>query len=427
MIGFKHSIRALNNRNYRLLFTGESVSLIGTWMTHIATGWLVYRMTNSIWLLGLVGFLNQLPVFLVASIGGVLADRWDRRRTLLVTQALAMIHAFLMAGLALTGVITIGQILVLSVFQGLAKALDMPVRQSFLPEIIANREDLPNAIGLNSTTINTARLVGPSIAGILIAVAGEGICFLLDGISYIAAIVTLLAIKVNPTESKRERHHILRELKEGLIYTFGFVPIRSILLLLALVSLVGVPYTVLMPVFAREILHGGPNTLGFLMGAAGVGALSAALYLVSRRTAHGLEKTIMLAATMLGIGLVALSFSRVLWVSLVFMLLAGFGTIAQAVSSNMVIQMLVDDDKRGRVMSFHTMAFMGMTPFGSLLAGGLASKLGVPGTLCIGGVCCILGALLFGSRLTSLRQMIYPIYAKKGMVPDVGSGVETIT
>jgi len=425
MTGFKHGIRALSHRNYRLFFAGQSVSLIGTWMTRIATSWLVYRLTDSVWLLGLVGFLSQLPIFLMAPVGGVLADRWNCHRTLLITQVLAMIHAFIMAGLALSGVITVWQIFVLSVFQGLIKALDIPARQAFLPEIVVNREDLPNAIALNSSTINAARLVGPSIAGVLIATTGEGICFLLDGISYIAAIAALLAMKVKPSEPKRERQHVLRELKEGLIYTFGFAPIRSILLLLALVSLVGIPYTVLMPVFAMEILHGGPNTLGFLMGAAGVGALSGALYLVSRRTPHGLETTIMLAAMVFGVGLVALSFSRVLWVALLLMLLTGFGMIAQAASSNTVMQVLVDDDKRGRVMSFHAVAFMGMTPFGSLLAGGLASKLGVPDTLFIGGICCILGAILFGIKLPMLRQVVHPIYARKGMIPEVTSGIET--
>lgn len=419
--------RALQHRNYRLFFSGQSISLIGTWMTRIATSWLVYRLTNSAFLLGVVGFSGQIPTFLLASFAGVLTDRWNRHHILVVTQILAMIQSFALATLTLTGIITVWHIILLSIFQGLINAFDVPARQSLVVEMVEKREDLGNAIALNSSMFNGARLLGPSIAGILISAVGEGMCFLLDGISYLAVIASLLVMKITPRKTETPNSNVLQGLKEGFSYAFPFAPIRSILLLIGLVSLVGMPYTVLMPVFAKEILRGGPHTLGFLMGASGIGALVGAIYLASRRSVLGLEKNIALAASIFGIGLIAFSLSRVLWLSLALMLLTGFGLMMQMASSNTVLQTIVDDDKRGRVMSFYAMAFMGTAPFGSLLAGGLASRMGAPNTLIIGGVCCMLGSLIFASRLSILREMIRPIYVRMGIIPEVAQGIQTAT
>lgn len=387
----------------------------------------MYRLTNSAFLLGIVGFASQIPTFLLAPFAGALTDRWSRHRILVATQILAMIQALILALLVLTGGIEVWHLISLSIFLGLVNAFDMPARHSFVVEMVEKREDLGNAIALNSSMFNGARLLGPSIAGILIGATGEGICFLLNGISYLAVIAALLAMKITPRKTERQNTNVLQGLKEGFSYALGFAPIRSILLLLGLVSLVGMPYTVLMPVFAKEILRGGPHTLGFLMGASGIGALVGAIYLASRKSVLGLGKNIPLAASIFGIGLIAFSLSRVLWLSLALMLLTGFGLMVQMASSNTVLQTIVDDDKRGRVMSFYTMAFMGTAPFGSLLAGGLASRMGAANTLIIGGVCCILGSLSFASRLSILREMVRPIYIRTGIIPEVAKGIQTAT
>jgi len=335
-------LRALRHRNYRLFFTGQTVSLIGTWMTRIATSWLVYRLTRSALLLGLVGFAGQIPSFLLAPFAGVLVDRWNRHRLLIVTQVLAMLQSAALAVLALTGIINIWHVLALCLFQGVINAFDMPARQAFVVEMVEKREDLGNAIALNSSMVNAARLLGPSIGGILIAAVGEGWCFFTDAVSYLAVIASLLLMRlVQRPHLVRERAPVLRELREGWSYVAGSPPIRSILLLLALVSLVGMPYTVLMPVFASEILHGGPHTLGFLMGAVGVGALAGAVFLAKRRTVVGLGKVIPIAAGLFGIGLIGFSLSRVLWLSLILLLLTGIGFMVNMAASNTLLQTLV--------------------------------------------------------------------------------------
>ncbi len=417
--------RALNSRNYRLFFGGQIVSLIGTWMTQIAMIWLVYRLTNSAFLLGVVGFAGQIPVFLLTLFSGVLVDRWNRHRLVVITQILSMIQSFTLAILTLTGIIAVWHIVVLSILQGLVDAFDMPGRQSFVVEMVENREDLANAIALNSSMINSARLIGPSIAGILIATVGEGMCFLIDGISYIGVIAALLGMKITPRKIETENFNVLQRLKEGFSYAFGFPPIRSVLLLLGLMSFMGRPYLVLMPVFAKDVLHGGSYTLGFLMGATGVGALVGSVYLASRKTVRGLGKVIAITAGIFGIGLITFSLSHVFWLSVLLILLTGFGMMVQMASSNTVLQTIVDDDKRGRVMSFYTMAIMGMSPFGSLLAGGLASKIGAPNTLIVGGAFCILGALFFATKLPKLGEISRPIYVRMGIIPEVAKGIQT--
>ncbi|HEY9876144.1 MAG TPA: MFS transporter [Candidatus Obscuribacterales bacterium] len=415
------SLPALRSRNYKLFFGGQGLSLIGTWMTQVATIWLVYNLTKSAWLLGIVGFTSQIPSLVLLPFTGVLIDKYDRHRVIIITQVMSMIQSLALAFLALTGMINIWYIIFLSLFQGLIGAFDAPARQAFVPEIVERREDLQNAIALNSSMFNGARLIGPAIAGLVLATVGAGFCFLIDGISYIAVIAALLAMKLKPRQVVVNNTHPLQRLKEGFAYTFGFPPIRAIILLLALVSFMGMQYTVLVPIFATNILHGGPDTLGFLMAASGVGALFGAVYLSTRTSVLGLGKWIAFAPTIMGIGLVAFSFSRVLWLSLLTLALVGFGFIMQFTSSNTVLQTIVDDDKRGRVMSLYTMAFFGMIPLGNLFAGALASHIGAPYTLLISGVFCIIGSLIFAKQLPSLRRLILPIDIKLGISPKVHS------
>jgi MFS family permease len=423
--GLSFMLRALSHRNYKLFFSGQSLSLIGTWMTRIATSWLVYRLTGSALLLGVVGFAGQIPSFLLAPFAGVLVDRWNRHRLLVATQALAMLQSLALAVLALTGVIRIWHVIALSIFQGVINAFDMPARQAFVVEMVAKREDLPNAIALNSSMVNAARLLGPSIGGVVIAAVGEGWCFMLDGISYVAVIISLLAMKIEPRMTTSvKRTGMLGGILEGWRYASGFAPIRNVLLLLALVSLVGMPYTVLMPVFANEILHGGPSTLGLLMAASGVGALMGAFFLAGRKSVLGLGKYIPLMAAAFGAGLIAFSFSRLLWLSLLLMIVTGLGFMVQMAASNTVLQTIVDEDKRGRVMSFYTMAFMGTAPFGSLLAGTIAERIGAPHTLMFGGLGCILGALWFAASLPALRRDVRPIYVRIGILPELATGIQ---
>lgn len=415
--GLRRLMRALRHRNYRLFFGGQGISLIGTWMQQIATSWLVYRLTESPFLLGIASFATNAPVLLVAPFAGYFADRWNRHRLLVIIQIAAMIQALILAGLVLTDSITVWQIIVLSLLLGVINAFDMPIRQAFVVQMIEDRNDLTNAIALNSTMFNSARLIGPAIAGLMIAAVGEGLVFLINGLSYIAVIMALLAMKPVAQEMRQVGSSMIQSVKEGFRYSFGFPPIRALLSLLGLVSLVGVPYYVLMPIFARDILHGDSDTMGFLVGASGIGALIGAIMLASRKDARGLGKVIAIAACIFGAGLVGLSFSREVWLSMLIMMFTGFGMITQMASSNTVLQTIVDDDKRGRVMSIYTMSVRGVAPFGSLLAGALAASIGAPNTFLLGGLCCIIGGLFFARYLPEMRKYIRPIYVKKGIVP----------
>jgi MFS family permease len=417
--GISHAWRALRHRNFRLFFGGQTISLIGTWMTRLATSWLVYRLTGSALLLGLVGFVGQIPTFLIAPFAGVWLDRLDRRQVLLWTQALAAVQSLALAGLTLAKVVTIDEILYLSIFQGLINAFDMPARQSFLVQMVDDRQDLGNAIAINSSMVNMARLVGPSLAGLVIAGFGEGYCFLVDGISYFAVIASLLLMRVQPLSVARlagSSNSMLEQLKEGWAYVAGFQPVRMILLLFALVSLMGMGYTILMPIFAAQVLHGGPHTLGFLMGASGVGALTAALSLAMRKTVVGLIRVIPISAAVFGVGLILFGLSGVFWLSMGMMLLTGFGMMQGMAASNTIIQTVVPEDRRGRVMSYYTMAFVGMAPFGSLLAGGLAHWVGAQRTVMITGSAVLLGAIWFTTRLKTIRKLIRPIYEEMGIL-----------
>ncbi|MEH2064325.1 MAG: MFS transporter [Nostoc sp.] len=412
----KPLLPALRSKNYRLFFAGQGISLIGTWMTQLATIWLVYDLTNSPLMLGIVGFSSQIPSFFLAPFGGVFVDRFSRYHTLIATQVLAMIQSLALAALALTGVIQIWHIIVLSLLQGFINALDAPARQAFVPELVERREDLANAIAINSTMFNGGRLIGPAIGGLLIAGVGTGYCFLIDGLSYIAVIAALLAMEVKPWKNSVTVGNPLQKVKEGFVYAFSFPPIRSILLLSALVSLMGLQNTILVPVIAEQVLKGGAETLGFLMAASGVGALTGGIYLATRQTILGIGKLIALAPAILGIGLIAFSLSRFLPLSLFTMLFVGLGTILQIAASNTFLQTIVEEDKRGRLMSLYTMSFLGMIPIGNLLGGLLASYIGATNTLIIDGIVCILGSLIFSRQLPALRKIMRPIYEQKGIV-----------
>lgn len=410
-------LRALSSRNYRLFFGGQTVSLIGTWITRIATSWLVYRLTGSTLLLGVVAFCSQIPTLILAPFAGVLVDRRDRHRILVVTQALSMLQSLALAILAFTGVITVRYILALQLVQGIINAFDTPARQSFVVEMVEDRAHLSNAIALNSTMVNGSRILGPSIGGVLIAAFGEGWCFLLDAISYIAVIASLLAMTVNRNRSPRPATRAIDELRDGFRYAASFAPIRSALLLLALVATMGMPYTVLMPAIAATVLHGGAHTLGFLMTASGLGALAGALYLASRTSVIGLGRVMVLATITFGLGLTAFSLSHSLWLSLVILPFVGAGMMVEMASTNTVLQTIVEERLRGRVMAFYTMAFLGTAPIGSLLGGFLANRIGAQQTIRLGGIACIVAGLWFARRLPALRALVRPIYVDRGIIP----------
>jgi MFS family permease len=421
--GVSFAWRALRYRNFRLFFGGQTISLIGTWMTRVATGWLVYRLTGSALLLGTVSFAGQIPTFLVAPFAGVWVDRLDHRQVLVWTQTLSMVQSLALAWLTLSGHITIPLLLALSVMQGIVNAFDMPGRQSFMIKMVDDKRDLQNAIAINSSMVNLARLIGPSLAGMLIAVSSEGWCFLIDGVSYIGVIASLLMMRLDGPVVERKATSMLPELKAGWSYVSEFLPIRTILLLFAVVSLMGMPFVVLMPIFAAEVLKGGPHTLGFLMGSMGLGALISALSLAARRNVRGLVRMIPFAAAVFGLGLIGFGLSQVFWLSMAMVFVAGMGMMQGMAASNTVIQTIVTDDKRGRVMSYYTMAFMGMAPFGSLLAGSMAHKMGAPLTVILNGVVVLLGAAWFATRLPALRSQIRPIYREMGIIP-AGEGIQ---
>jgi len=418
-MNIKTVFRALRHKNYRLFFAGQSISLIGTWMQQIAVSWLVYRMTNSAFLLGLVGFSSQISTFLLAPLAGVIADRHHRHRLLLITQSMAMLQAIILYVLYATHHIAVWHIILLSLFLGAVNAFDIPVRQSFTVDMINDREDLSNAIALNSSMVNAARLIGPSIGGILIALFGEGTCFLINALSYIAVLFSLLMMQLPRWErSSRHKEPVLLQLKEGFLYAFNFMPIRIILMLLSAISLVAGGVQALMPVFARDIFHGGSRSLGLLMAASGLGALAGAIYLAGRKNVLGLGKVIGYTAALFGVGVIIFSRTSLLMIAMPILLFSGFGMMVQMASSNIILQTIVEEDKRGRVMSFYTMAFMGLSPFGSLFSGVLAARIGANNTLLGGGVLCIIAAGIYALQLPKLRSFIRPLYIQKGIIVE---------
>ena len=393
------------------------MSLIGTWMQRTALGWLVLRLTGSELLLGVVAFANQILTFPFSPVAGVLADRHDRRRMLVLTQGMAMVQALLLAALTLANWITVWQIVMLSLLLGMVSAFDIPIRQAFNMEMVESREDLANAVAMNSFMFNGARLMGPLVAGLLIAAVGEGPCFLLNGVSFLGVIASLMAMRIARRPPTPHQAHVLHHLREGARYAFGFAPIREILLLLAVVNLVGIPYSVLMPAFAKKVLLGGPATFGILMAGSGVGAVMGAAYLARRKNILGLARLAAVNISVFGLGLVALSWSRTLWLAVPLAMLVGFCMMVSLASCNTLVQTIVEDDKRGRVMGFYAMSFMGIAPFGALLAGGIADVVVVPWTVTVGGIASVLTGAVFASRLPALRKHVHPIYVKMGIVP----------
>lgn len=412
-----HAWRALRHRNFRLFFFGQSVSLVGNWMTRLAATWLVYHLTHSALLLGLVGFAGLITTFVLAPFAGVWVERLDRRRLLVWTQAAAAAQSLGLAALTLAHVITLGEIVALTVFQGVTDAFDTPGRQTFLAQMVGGREDLANAIALNSSVANGARLIGPAVGGLVIAAGGEGWCFLIDGLSYFAVIASLMMMRVRPLESRRPAAGMLGQMREGWDYVRSFQPVRTILLLFSLSCLMGYSYPVLLPVFVAQVLHGGAATLGGLMGAVGVGALASALSLAVRKSVVGLTRMVPVSAAILGGGLICFGLSRTLWVSLALMVFVGFGLMQGASASNTIIQTLVPEDKRARVLSYYTMAFFGAAPFGRLLAGVLADRIGAPHTVIVAGAFCLASSLWFTRELPKVRALMRPVYQEMGLLP----------
>lgn len=411
--------RALRHRNYRLFFAGQSVSLVGTWVTRIATSWLVYRLTGSELLLGITGFVGQIPLFVLAPFAGVLADRWSRHRILVVTQVLSALQSLALAWLALRGTITVTHVLLLQVAQGVINSFDTPARQAFVVEMVEDRADLPNAIALNSSMFNASRIIGPTIGGLIIAAVGEGWCFAIDGISYVAVILSLLAMRLPAREVPAERPHVLDELRSGFDSVFRFAPVRELLLNVALIGTMGMPYAVLMPVFAAKILHGGANTQGLLMTASGAGALAGTIYLASRHTVVGLGRVITAATMLLSAGLIVFALSRNLLLSMLVLPAVGAGMMLQAASANTILQTIVDERLRGRMMAFYSVAVLGTTPIGSLAAGVLAEHIGAPRTILCGAVLCAAGGVWFAIRRPLLAELVRPIYVERGILPPV--------
>jgi MFS family permease len=409
--------RALGHRNFRLFFCGQGISVIGTWMTRLATTWLVYHLTHSALMLGIVGFSGQIVSFLLGPFAGVWVERVNRRKMLVATQVAAAVQSLALAALTLAHVITLREVIALTALQGLINAFDMPGRQSFLVQMVEDRNDLSNAIAINSSMVNAARLVGPAIAGLVIAAVGEGWCFLIDGVSYLAVIASLLMMRIPKLDRVRHTASMLEQMREGWDYVRTYRPIRTILLLFGLMSLMGYPYAVLLPVFASQILHGGAMTLGWLTAASGTGALVSGISLALRRSVTGLARMLQIAAAMLGVALILFGFSHTLWLSLLLMMFAGFGLIQGASASNTIIQSLVTEDKRARVMSYYTMAFFGAAPFGSLLAGVLAHRIGAQHTVMVTGACCIAGAVWFTGELPKLKAAMRPVYQGIGVLP----------
>lgn len=418
-----HAWRALRHRNFKLFFFGQSISVIGTWMTRLATTWLVYHLTHSALLLGIVSFAGQIISFALGPFAGVWVERLNRRKLLVWTQAAAASQSLAMAALTLAHVITLWEIIALTALQGLVNAFDMPGRQSFLVQMVEDRNDLSNAIAINSSMANGARLVGPAIAGLVIGAVGEGWCFLIDGISYFAVIASLLLMRIKPLDDRRNATTMLAQMREGWDYANTFRPIRTILLLFALLSLMGYSYAVLLPVFASKVLHGGPATFGWLTAASGIGALASGLSLAVRKSVTGLTRMLQIAAAMLGGALILFGLSHALWLSLVLMVFVGFGLMQGASVSNTIIQSLAPEDKRARVMSYYTMAFFGAAPFGSLLAGLLAHRIGAPHTVIFTGAFCVAGSLWFSIELPKINTVMQPIYQEMGLLPARDTGL----
>jgi MFS family permease len=422
--GLRAMVRAFRHRNFRLYFSGQSISLIGTWVQQIALSWTIYQLTHSSFLLGVVSFAGQLPLFVLTPFAGVLVDRFDRHRILVITQTLALVQAFALALVVSTGTLQVWNLIALNSFAGMVLAVDLTARQAFIVDMVGSGHDLPSAVALNAFVINGGRMLGPAIAGLLLTIVSPAVCFYANAISYIPVIAALLAMRLKKPVIRHAESSAVEDLIEGIRYAVGFSPIWAVLALVALVSLAGLPYAVLMPILAAEVLHGNAHTLGWLMSAPGIGALVATIYLASRKSIYGAGPRIAAGTILFSAGLVGVGLARNLILALAALTFVGLGMIVQLATSNTVLQTIVDDDKRGRLMSLYMMAVMGMAPFGSLLGGALAHRIGVQMTMLCGGVVCLGGGLLFALKVPVLRPMVLPIYRRKGIIPQVAEGLQ---
>ncbi|MEX1017613.1 MAG: MFS transporter [Phycisphaeraceae bacterium] len=420
--GARFFFRAFRSRNYRLFFLGQLTSLAGTWMSLMAMGWLVYRLTEDPFMLGLIGFCMHVPTFALSPIAGALVDRWNRRTVMVAAQSLDMLTMLALAALTLTGHVEVWHLLLGCSVLGTAKAFDLPARQSLVVEIIEHRDDLPNAIALNSSMFHGARMLGPMLGGLIIYLVGpngEGYCFLLDGLSYIAVIGALLALRLTARVEPATRKHLLHDMKEGFVHAFGFAPMRALMLLMGTIALLGIPYGTLLPAIARDVLEGTERTYSMLVAAGGLGAFLGAMYLAGRRSVLGLGRIIAACTVMFGLSLAGFSFSTHLWVSLPLLVVAGAVSMVAMAGTNTIIQTLVADETRGRVMSFFGMTFMGAMPMGALLAGKLATLIGAPTTILLGGLACAAAGLVFGLHIPALRAVARPVYIERGIIPPM--------
>ena len=409
------TLRALSYRNFRLFLSGQVCALIGYWMQSIAQGWLLYKMTESATLLGILGFASSLPILLLSPFAGLWSDRCNLHRVMFATQILEMLQAITIAALAVAGILAPWHIVTLAMILGILVAIELPVRHAYLLELVGNKADLPNAIAVTSLMANCGRLVGPALAGLVIASWGEPACFVINALTYTAVMISFLLIKVTPTVRETNTTPMLQGMREGFQYAWRSLPIRSLLLLLTAVGFLATPYINLMPVLTREVFAVGAREMGFMIGAAGLGAVSGTLYLATRSSVRGLVRLLTYAALAAGISLALVAHVKIVWLAIPLLAITGFGILATSVSVNMIVQTIVDDDKRGRVMALYTASFMGMAPFGALMGGALADVLGVAATLTIAGTCCALGALMLASRHPQIRGELRAVYARLGI------------
>ena len=422
---FTQVFASLKSYNFRLYFGGQCISLIGTWMQQIAMSWLVFRLTGSVLLLATVTFMAQIPILVATPYMSVFVDRFDRRKLLVLTQSLSMVQALLMALLTLTGWIEVWHIMVLSLLIGLINALDNPTRQSFYPSLVP-AEKLGNAIALNSAVINGSRLIGPAVGGVLIGLLGEGICFLLNGVSYIAVIIALLMMRIKPNRETVVKQRVWEDMRDGFLYVAHDIPIRSLLLLMSAISFFGLPLMTFIPAYVKTILGGESEMLGLLLSCVGVGSFIAALYLAARKSVLGLGKVVMLSGALLGIGLVVMSFVTVPWVAAVLCVPVGFTIIAAVASINTLLQTLSREDKRGRVMGYMAMAFTGMAPVGSMVLGAIEKFAGLQYILLLSGACCFLASLIFEHYRPTVRKYARPVYVEKGIIKEIAEGIGSV-
>ena len=421
---FTQVFASLKSYNFRLYFGGQCISLIGTWMQQIAMSWLVFRLTGSVLLLATVTFTAQIPILVATPYMSVFVDRFDRRKLLVLTQTLSMIQALLMAILTLTGFVQVWHIMVLSLLIGLINALDNPTRQSFYPSLVSP-DKLSNAIALNSAVINGSRLIGPAVGGVLIGLLGEGICFLLNGISYIAVIVALLLMRLPSTRGCTVKQKVLEDMRDGFRYVVRNIPIRTLLLLMSAISFFGLPLMTFIPAYVKTILHGESEMLGLLLSCIGVGSFVAALYLAARKSVLGLGKVVMLSGVLLGIGLSVMAFVTIPWVAAVLCLPIGFTIIAAVASINTLLQTLSGEDKRGRVMGNMAMAFTGMAPVGSMVLGAIEKWIGLQMIILLSGICCFIAALVFEYYRPLVRKHAHPVYIEKGIIKEIAIGIDS--